>query len=171
MTARAEVMAPPGRIVGIAEMAIATAADAPLVTYALGSCLGIAIWDPVARVGGLLHVMLPSSEIDRDRARQNPFAFIDTGVPELFRRCYREGAVKERMLVKVAGGSFGGDDEAADRFQIGKRNILSLRKLLWKNGVMLHGEDVGGKRTSRTMSLDVASGEVIVKANGREIVL
>lgn len=161
----------PDAVVGIAEMRLAADPDTTLVTYALGSCLGIAVHDPVAGIGGLLHVMLPSSEIDRDRAHENPFMFVDTGVPEMFRACYRAGAAKERMVVKVAGGSYAAPDEAADRFQIGKRNVLTLRKLLWKNGVIVRAEDVGGQRTSRHMALHVGTGEVIVKANGRDITL
>jgi chemotaxis protein CheD len=159
------------RVVGIAEMAVAADPDAQLVTYALGSCLGVCVYDPVAKVGGMLHVMLPSSDLDADRARANPCMFVDTGVPELFRSCYQHGAVKERIVVKVAGGSFGGPDEASDRFQIGKRNLLALRKLLWRNGLRLHAEDVGGARTSRTMMLVIESGDVVVKANGQETVL
>jgi chemotaxis protein CheD len=159
------------RIVGIAEMRVSADPEATLFTYALGSCLGVAVHDPVAGVGGLLHVMLPSSEIDAEKARGNPCMFVDTGVPELFRACYRLGAAKERMIVKVAGGSAATDDESADRFQVGRRNILTLRKLLWKNGVIVRAEDVGGTRTSRHMSIAVGSGAVLVKANGRDLTL
>lgn len=159
------------RIVGIAEMRVSADPEATLFTYALGSCLGVAVHDPVAGVGGLLHVMLPSSEIDAEKARANPCMFVDTGVPELFRACYRLGAAKERMVVRVAGGSAATDDESADRFQVGKRNVLTLRKLLWKNGVIVRAEDVGGRRTSRHMSLAIGTGEVLVKANGRDLTL
>ena len=159
------------RIVGIADMIVTAVGDDELVTYALGSCLGVSVHDPVAGVGGLLHVMLPSSEIDPDRAAANPFRFVDTGVPELFRACYRAGAAKDRLVVKIAGGSFGAESEETDRFQVGKRNILTLRKLLWKNGIMIRGEDVGGHRTSRNLRLRVGTGEVIVKVNGRKTVL
>lgn len=154
-------------VVGMAELKVASAAPAArLVTYALGSCLGIAVWDPVALVGGLLHVMLCSSQIDEARARITPAMFVDTGVPELFRRCYALGAVKQRMIVKVAGGAHSGASEAHDRFQIGKRNVIVLRKLLWKNGVLIEALDVGGFQKSRTMSLDLTSGEVVLRTNG-----
>jgi chemotaxis protein CheD len=159
------------RVVGIADMAVSTDPAERLVTHALGSCLGVVVHDPVAGVGGLLHVMLPLSEIDPEKAMRNPYLFVDTGVPELFRACYRAGAVKERLIVKVAGGSYAGTDERADQFQVGKRNLLTFKKLLWKNGVILRAEEVGGQRVSRTLSLVLATGEVVVKSNGRETVL
>jgi chemotaxis protein CheD len=159
------------RVVGIAEMAVSRDATERIITHALGSCLGVIVYDPVARVGGLLHVMLPLSEIDPEKAQKNPCLFVDTGVPELFRACYRAGAQKERLVVKVAGGAFVGDDPYADPFQVGKRNVLTLKKLLWKNGVILRAEDVGGQRVSRTVWLQLSGGEVVVKSNGREAVL
>jgi chemotaxis protein CheD len=136
-----------------------------IVTYALGSCLGIAIHDPVAGVGGMLHVMLPSSKIDPDKANENPCMFVDTGVPRLFHECYRAGARKERLVVKVAGGASVHNQGKVDHFEIGKRNFIMLRKLLWRNGVMMKAHEVGGS-VSRTMMLEIGSGRVTVKANG-----
>src|SRR5690606_33471231 len=92
-------------VVGMADLRVSNSPDERLVTYALGSCLGIAVYDPTARVGGLLHVMLPLSSTDMARAAENPALFVDTGVPELFRSCYRLGASKQRMIVRVAGGA------------------------------------------------------------------
>jgi chemotaxis protein CheD len=152
-------------IVGLAQMKISSTAGDELIAYALGSCLGIAIHDPVAGVGGLLHVMLPLSSSDPEKAALNPCVYVDTGVPALFRACYQAGAIKQRLVVKVAGGASTAVVED-DLFQIGQRNFVILRKLLWKNGVVLNGEAVGG-RESRTISLTVGSGEVTVKANGR----
>lgn len=148
-------------VVGIADMRLSTSADDELVTYALGSCLGISLFDPVSRVGGLLHVMLPDSGIDEARAEDNPSVFVDTGVPQLFKRCYAAGAAKERLQVVVAGGAYTGAGEA-DHFQIGQRNVTMLRRLLWKNGVLIHKQDVGG-REARTMSLSMQSGQVRLK--------
>ena len=158
-------------VVGIAELRLSADPGERLVTYALGSCLGIAIHDPVAKVGGLLHAMLPTGTIDPEKAGRVPAMFVDTGVPLLFRESYKLGARKERMVVKVAGGAFAGPDESADQFQIGKRNVLALRKLLWKNGVLLHAHDVGGMQMSRTVFLDVATGAYTVRSNGRETTL
>jgi chemotaxis protein CheD len=159
------------RVIGIAEMTVSSTGGERLVTFALGSCLGVCVHDPVAGVGGLLHVMLPSSEIDPQKAQRNPCLFVDTGVPELFRAAYRAGARKDRLVVKVVGGAAAGDDEQPDAFQVGKRNVLTLRKLLWKHGVILRAEDVGGQRLSRTVFLQVDTGEVLVKTNGRQTTL
>ncbi|MCS6861095.1 MAG: chemotaxis protein CheD [Abditibacteriales bacterium] len=154
-------------IVGVADMKVSSHPDDVLITYALGSCLGIAIHDPVARVGGLLHVMLPLSTIDPAKAKENPYMFVDTGVPRLFIECYKAGAKKERLVVKVAGGASLQGHGEEDHFQIGKRNFLMLRKLFWKNGVLINAHDVGGQ-DSRTMSLHIGSGEVLLRANGQE---
>ena len=94
--------------------------------------------------------------------------FVDTGVPVLFKKSYELGAKKERLVVRVCGGAHSGATEEDDQFQIGKRNFLTLRKLLWKNNVLLHAHDVGGCQTSRTMRLDLASGEVSVRVNGHD---
>lgn len=139
-----------------------------LITYALGSCLGISVYDPKAGVGGLLHVMLPDSTIDPAKAAAMPFMFIDTGVPALFKAAYSLGARKERIIAKVAGGAATGAPGAgSDYFQIGKRNYLRLRELFWRNGVLIAAEDVGGA-VSRTMLLDLATGDVRLKVNGSE---
>ncbi len=149
-------------IVGVADMKIACCRGDHLMTFALGSCLGIAIHDPVAGIGGLLHVMLPLSTIDPVKAAENPFMFVDTGVPRLFLNCYKAGAQKQRLVVKVAGGASLQGPGVEDHFQIGKRNVVMLRKLLWKNGVLLTAHDVGGTH-SRTMTLEIGSGVVTVK--------
>lgn len=149
--------------VGMADMKLSAEPDSQVMTHALGSCLGIAIFDPVACVGGMLHAMLPHSKIDAEKARRNPFMFIDLGVPLLFREAYRLGAQKERIALKVAGGAQIMDDDG--RFKIGERNCAMLRKILWKNGVAIEAEDVGGC-VSRTMSLNLETGQVTVRSNG-----
>ena len=158
-------------VVGMADLKVSGQGDESLITYALGSCLGITVHDPVAGVAGMLHVMLPTSSIDEEKARLQPAMFVDTGVPMLFKECYRLGARKERMTVTVAGGSFAGKAGADDTFQIGKRNMIMLRKLLWKNGVLIHAEETGGVQQSRTMSIAVGGGEVQLRTNGTLSVL
>jgi len=155
-------------VVGVADVKVSNDPALRLITYALGSCLGISVHDPVAGVGGLLHVMLPTGTIDPAKMQAKPAMFVDSGVPLLFKECYRLGARKERMIVRVAGGAHAGASEDGDRFQIGKRNMIALRKLLWKNGVLVHAQDTGGIQTSRTMWLDVATGAVTLKVNGLE---
>lgn len=151
--------------VGIAELGTSADPGTVLATYALGSCLGITLWDPEAGVGGLLHVMLPDSGLDPARARANPERFVDTGVPLLFHRCYELGARKDRILVRVAGGASMRQDAGADHFKTGKRNFLALRQMLWKNGVFLKRADVGGSR-SRTLFFHLDRGELLVKSDG-----
>lgn len=155
-------------VVGVADVKVSNNLYDRLVTYALGSCIGLCVYDPVVRVGGLLHVMLPTGSIDSAKMTQSPAMFVDSGVPLLFKECYKLGAVKARMIVKVAGGSHTGATDDDDKYQIGKRNLLALRKLLWKNGVMLHAQDTGGIQVSRTMWLDIGTGEVTLKVNGAE---
>lgn len=159
---------PAERVVGLADFKVSNVAGERLVTYALGSCLGIAVHDPVARVAGLLHVMLPTGTIDPKKMADKPAMFVDSGVPLLFKACYQLGARKDRMQVTVAGGAHQGAREEDDRFQIGKRNLIALRKLLWKNQVLVHAHETGGLQTSRTMWVDVATGAVTLKVNGTE---
>lgn len=152
-------------VVGLADIKLSTNGCDSLITYALGSCLGITIYDPITRVGALLHIMLPDSSIDPAKAQQNPWMFVDTGFPKMIDDCVAAGARKERMILKVAGGACAHGNPDADYFQIGKRNFVMLRKLLWQRGLLLKAYDVGGSH-SRTMSLDLVNGEVQLKTGG-----
>jgi chemotaxis protein CheD len=151
--------------VGVADMKISHSPGDTIITHALGSCLGIVIYDPVAVVGGMLHAMLPDSTIDARKSQENPYMFVDTGVPRLFRECYSRGAEKSRLIVRVAGGATSKVNVEDDYFQIGKRNFVMLRKLFWKNNVLLKSYEVGGTE-SRTLLLEVGSGNVLLKVNG-----
>jgi chemotaxis protein CheD len=136
-----------------------------LVTHALGSCLGLVVYDPVAKVGGLLHAMLPLSKINPQKAQTNPFMFVDTGVPALFKSLYALGGQKKQMIVKAAGcGNPLGKNEM---FKIGERNYMVLKKLLWKNDVLLATEDVGGTG-SRTIHFGLSGGQTIISGNGQK---
>jgi chemotaxis protein CheD len=151
--------------VGVADMKISSRREDTIITHALGSCLGITVYDPIAAVGGMLHAMLPDSAIDPRKGIEHPFMFVDTGLPRLFKECYGLGAQKPRMIVKVAGGATSKANLEDDYFQIGKRNFVMLRKLLWKNSVLLSAHDVGGF-DSRTMTLEMATGDVLLKMIG-----
>lgn len=152
-------------VVDIADLKVSRDPNATLITYSLGSCIGIAIYDASARVGGMLHYMLPESSISPEKAKAAPAMFADTGIPKLFRAAYELGASKARLIVKVAGGSQLLDDNGT--FNIGKRNYLALRKILWTNGVMIKAEDVGGA-LSRTLKLDIATGDVTLRSRNQE---
>jgi len=149
--------------VGVGDCKVSDAAGSVLATYALGSCIAVAIHDPVAAVGGLLHFMLPESSLNPDKASENPFMFADTGIPLLFHAAYDLGAEKRRLVVRAAGGAQVMDESGV--FNIGKRNNLALRKILWRAGVMIHGEEIGGT-ASRTVRLEVATGRFWVRGPG-----
>ena len=151
--------------VGVGDCKVSGASDSVLATYALGSCIAVAIHDPVAGVGGLLHYMLPESSLSPEKAGQNPFMFADTGIPLLFRAAYSLGAEKRRLQVWAAGGAQVMDDGGV--FNIGKRNHLALRKILWKAGVMLGAADVGGT-ASRTVRLEVSTGRLWIRGPGMQ---
>jgi len=151
-------------IVGISDMRIGNKPDDVLITYSLGSCIGVVLWDPEVKVGALLHYMLPDSSIDKDKAVSKPFMFADKGIPQMFKEIYKHGAKKSRMKVYVVGGSQVMD--AAGMFNIGKRNQMIIRKMFLKNNVMITKEDVGGD-VNRTISLDVGTGVVRMKVSGK----
>jgi chemotaxis protein CheD len=159
------VIAPPRKalVVGVADMVVSNDSSAEIVTYSLGSCLGITIYDAVKKIGGLLHIMLPDSRIDDAKAMSCPFMFVDTGVPRLFHAAYNLGADRGRLEVKVAGGAQLLDQEGI--FNIGIRNMEALTKLLAQNGLKAHAADTGGL-TSRTLRLDLTNGNVTIKSPG-----
>ena len=154
-------------IVGVGDMKVSNEAGAILMTYSLGSCIGLAIYDPVVKVGGLLHYMLPDSGIDKAKAKSNPYMFGDTGIPTLFKAAYQYGAKKNRIRTIVVGGAQILDQ--AGLFNIGKRNHALLRKMFWKNNVMTHFEDVGGT-VNRTLKLEVDTGQAWLKVSGSEVI-
>ena len=135
-----------------------------IVTYSLGSCIGIAIYDPTAGVGGILHYMLPESSLDSVKAQKNPYMFADTGIPALFKSAYKLGGKKQRMKVIVVGGAHVLDQKGF--FDIGKRNHMAVKKMFWKNNVMIDHEEVGGN-VNRTVKLSVKDGEAWVKTSGQ----
>ncbi|MDA8308072.1 MAG: chemotaxis protein CheD [Deltaproteobacteria bacterium] len=152
------------RVIGVADMAVSNSSEELLITYSLGSCIAVIIYDPVASVGGMLHYMLPDSGLDPEKARKNPCMFADTGIAHLFKSSYQMGARKENIVVKTVGGAQTLDPNGV--FNIGKRNCLAMRKIFWKNNVAVAAEHMGGE-VNRTVRLLMDSGKVILKV-GRE---
>ena len=111
-------------------------------------------------------VMMPLSNVNPDKAKANPYMFMDTGVPAFLNALYAAGVVKSRMSVKVAGGA-NVHESQNDRFVIGKRNYGVLKKILWKNSVLIDAEDVGGSRP-RTVRLRIDTGQVFMSTAGKE---
>ena len=148
-------------------MKVSNDPESVLVTYSLGSCIGVAVYDVAAKVGGLLHFMLPESSLDPSKAQKNPHMFADTGIPALFKATYALGAAKQRMKVVVAGGA-----QVLDQvgfFNIGKRNHMAVRKIFWKNNVMINYEDVGGN-SNRTVKLTIRDGKTLLKVSGQGVI-
>lgn len=160
------VIAPPRKsfVVGVGDMIASNDPAAEIVTHSLGSCLGVMLYDPVNKVGGLLHFMLPDSTIDALKAVKCPFMFADTGLPRLFRAVYGLGGEKNRLQVKVAGGARFLDDQHL--FNIGQRNAVALQEILARNRVPTTAMDIGGQM-SRTVRLDLANGQVFVRSPGQ----
>jgi chemotaxis protein CheD len=151
-------------IVGISDMKVSNKPGDVIITYSLGSCIGLVVWDPKVKVGGLLHYMLPESKLDKERAKKKPYMFGDTGIPNLFRATYELGAAKNRLIVKAVGGSQLLDSSGV--FNIGKRNYAIMQKLFEKNNISIAKEDIGGT-VNRTISLDVKTGRVVLKVSGK----
>lgn len=150
--------------ISIGEIKISNKSEDIVATRELGSSIGITIYDPVTRVGGMANFMLPSSSVSPEKAKTNPFIFVDSGLPFFINSLISHGAEKSRFIVKVAGGANMSTDE--NLFSIGKRNYHMLLKIFWIHGILIAGQDVGGN-ISREMLLDIASGNTTVKHRGR----
>ncbi|MGD9200704.1 MAG: chemotaxis protein CheD [Chitinispirillia bacterium] len=155
-------------VVGVSDMKVSNTVGDILVTHALGSCIGIAIYDINAQVGGILHYMLPLSKVNDEKAKENPYMFGDTGIPELFNSAYKLGAQKEQIRVIMSGGAQ--VIEKRDFFAIGKRNITIARKMFWKNNVLISAEHVGGN-IPRTLYLEIGTGNTWITSHGETVIL
>ena len=129
-----------GLVVGVADLLVGAAGDLQLLTYALGSCIGLTAYDPVAQVGGLLHFMLPQPSPDSPPDLIKPAMYASTGIPLLFDTVQARGGNPARFVIVAAGAAeiLGGVANMA----IGKRNHAMLRKVLWKTDTKLDAEDI-----------------------------
>lgn len=152
-------------VIDISDAKVSSDQSEVLTTFSLGSCIGVALFDPVAHVGGLLHYQLPTSVLDKPKAEKMPFMFADTGMAILLKKLVAMGAGKKRMQVRIAGGAT--MSTGPKGFDIGKRNYLSIRKILWKHGLFIDGEDIGGS-SPRNMYLSMTDGTVTVRSVGLE---
>ena len=154
--------------VGISDFKVSGDPEDVIITYSLGSCVGLTLYDPVAGVGGMVHCMLPLSRVNPEKAQLNPAMFTDTGVQLLIQSVYDQGAKRDRLIAKVAGGAQLLDHKHI--FRIGERNYTVLRKVLWKNNILIKSEEVGGAK-SRTMLLYMKDGRTTIKNKGQEVEL
>lgn len=150
--------------VNISDMKASADKDALLITHSLGSCIGLVGYDPRVTAGALLHFQLPDSSNHGRRAQENPFMFADTGIPLLLQALQSLGGEKNRMVFGMFGGSNMLDDD--ELFKIGTKNARATKKILWQNSISLKYEDVGGN-ASRTLSLEVGTGRVALRKNGK----
>ena len=158
-TATEHHLPPSRRVIGIGELAVANVPEVTIATHAVGSCIVVCIYDPVATVAGMLHFLLPDSTINPERAAGHPAVFADTGIPLLFQSAYEHGLVKPRVVVKLVGGAE--MPRTPGQFDTGRRNLLAARGLLWRNGLFVAAEDVGGT-DARTVHMSVADGRLQV---------
>lgn len=155
-------------VVGISDCKISGDTNVSLTTYALGSCVGIALYDADARIGGLLHVLLPNSA-HNTRDNLNPFMFADTGIQKMVRDMMMLGASPTRIFARVAGGA--NMLNSSSVLDIGRKNINAVVDTLEKAKMQIRGSSVGGT-LGRSMQLDVGDGRVTVRyLGGGEIVL
>ena len=150
-------------IIGIADMKMAKG-EGMLVTYALGSCIGICLHDPVLKLGALVHIMLP---VIMEAGRKTPMKYADTGIRETLRLMEGKGASRNRITAKIAGGAKMFEVGSSSLGNIGQRNIESVHMNLKKEGIRLLKEDVGGT-VARTLLFDVNSGLGCVRSYGRQ---
>ena len=154
-------------VVGISDMKISHNPEEEIITYSLGSCLGLVIYDPSTGIGGMIHCMLPLSGSDPVKAKTTPFMYTDTGVVLLLKTLFEMGVSKKSLLVKAAGCSKILDEKGL--FNIGERNYTVMRKILWENNILISSESIGGT-VSRTLTLYMADGRTTVKTAGVETV-
>ena len=152
---------------GIGDFGVVNQPGDVIKTHALGSCVAIVILDPATRTIGMAHVALPDSSVHPTRAEKLPGYFADTAVPALLAKMKEvgAGANPQKMIVKLTGGANVMDKN--NTFNIGKRNVLAIKKELWQNRMGAKSEDVGGS-LSRTVTVNLDDGKVIVTSPGRE---
>lgn len=153
-------------ILGVGDYGASKTLGEEVKTFALGSCVSVILLDPKTRTVGMAHVALPDSSINKAKATEKPGYFADTAIPALLEEmsklgCHRKG---QGMVVKLCGGANVMDTN--DTFQIGKRNALAIKKILWSYGMGAVAEDLG-QNFSRTVSISVETGQVTLSSPGR----
>lgn len=151
--------------VGMADLKTCVSPNS-VTTLGLGSCVGIAIRDPVTKIGGLAHIMLPDSTSIRN-SQQNIAKFADTGIEELVRQMERLGAKKLRMVAKIAGGAMMFNFQGmSDMVQVGERNIAATKLKLKQMNIPILAEDTG-KNFGRTVTFFPETGDFKIRAVGK----
>ncbi|MDE7422844.1 MAG: chemotaxis protein CheD [Lachnospiraceae bacterium] len=151
--------------VGMADLNICSSPDA-ITTLGLGSCVGIILYDPILKIAGLAHIMLPDST--QIRSNENVAKFADTGIETLLKQLIQKGAQRSRMIAKIAGGAqmFAFSAENA-MLSIGKKNVIATKKKLSELGIRIIAEDTGDSY-GRTIEFYPETGQLLIKAVGKE---
>lgn len=157
-----------GTIIGIGQMHVTSDPTELMTAPNLGSCVGVAVIDRASHVGGMIHCLLPLSTKNPERANKEPATFVDTGIPLLLEKIFEKGGQKKNLEIYVAGGA--SINSTNDVFEIGSKNYTVLRKVLWKNNLLINAEHVGAD-TPRSLSLSMDDGVVCVKVKGEKIQL
>ncbi len=153
--------------VGMADLKVCREPDS-LTTLGLGSCVGVALYDPVTKISGLAHVMLPNSKEIRNNA--NIAKFADTGIAETIRIMNEMGAPTKRIVAKIAGGAqmFSFANKGSDNLNIGLKNVEAVKEKLDELNIPILAEDTG-LNYGRTVVLDSLTGDYTIKAVGKPI--
>ena len=151
--------------VGMADYKVGSA-PATIISYGLGSCIGISIYDPQTKIGGLLHIMLPDSTEIRNNS--NRFKFADTGITDMVAEMVKRGAVRSHMVAKIAGGAqmFAYGNTKSDMIRVGERNVIASKKKLEELKIPLIAEDTGDTY-GRTVIFYPATGVFTIRAVGK----
>ncbi|HEY3322804.1 MAG TPA: chemotaxis protein CheD [Planctomycetota bacterium] len=147
--------------VGVGELYVSRNSNEVLTTYGLGSCVAVAAYDGVACVGGLAHIQLPEHRGPVAGDAESVWAYAEYGVPELISQMYAAGAMRERLNVALAGGATVADPDKY--FQIGRKNVLAVKRVLWQHGLIPSRQSVGGTFW-RTVKLNVGTGRISIQS-------
>jgi len=151
-------------VVGMGEIAISKEPSSVLTCLGLGSCIALCAYDPVARVGGMVHVVLP--EANTTNAENSPAKYADTAVPHLIEEMAKHNAIKTRLIVKIAGGAqMSLSTGLLSAFKTGERNAEVVLATLARERIAVAGIDVGGNK-GRTVQLYPATGRVTTRTAG-----
>lgn len=150
--------------IGIGHIKTSATPGDEIKTYALGSCVAVILYDKKTKIAGMIHIALPDSAVNTEKAQSLPGYFADTGLPLLLKEFKKLGGERKTTIIKIAGGSNIMDENKT--FDIGKRNAIAVKRFLWKQGLGVMKEDIGGN-ISRTASIDIDTGKVIL-SNAKE---
>lgn len=151
--------------VGMADLKVCVSPDS-VTTLGLGSCVGIALRDPITKIGGLAHIMLPDSTQIRNNSNIPKFA--DTGIEELVRQVTLKGANRARLVAKIAGGAqMFGFGSASETVRVGERNVEATKKKLAQMKIPILAEDTG-KNFGRTVIFYPETGDFVIRAVGKQ---